>query len=235
MEVRRSGLWASALVQAQATRNQLRKSRTRSRTRLRISSRGLYVGQQLPTLLDISCCVRLHTLLHVVGSCCIRLHTLATRDATTRNIVGATMLGVVASVARVNYITCRCFVKNFMGITPSSIYIILHVWLFIEIVPTSKHANSLRLCSLASSKHFTVPRHFFGVRGCLFLEIFFMYHRVAIRREVSVLSFCVMFGGSSFGVFRLLITCKILRHHTWLIIFLIFFLLQIGWSPTEMN
>ena len=36
------------------------------------------VGQQLSTLLDVTCCVRLHTLLpvaellHIVGSCCIR-------------------------------------------------------------------------------------------------------------------------------------------------------------------
>ena len=27
------------------------------------------VGQQLPTLLDVTCCVRLHILLHVVGCC----------------------------------------------------------------------------------------------------------------------------------------------------------------------
>ena len=31
------------------------------------------VGQQLPTLLDITCCVRLHTLFHVVGCCCVLL------------------------------------------------------------------------------------------------------------------------------------------------------------------
>ena len=28
------------------------------------------VGQQLPSLLDVTCCVRLYTLLHVVGCCC---------------------------------------------------------------------------------------------------------------------------------------------------------------------
>ena len=28
------------------------------------------VGQQFTTWLDVTCCVRLHTLLHVVGSCC---------------------------------------------------------------------------------------------------------------------------------------------------------------------
>ena len=33
-----------------------------------------------------------------VGSCCIRLHTTANRHSTTPNIIGATMLGVVASV-----------------------------------------------------------------------------------------------------------------------------------------
>ena len=35
---------------------------------------------------------------NIVGSCCIRLHTTANTRATTPNIVGATMLGVVASV-----------------------------------------------------------------------------------------------------------------------------------------
>ena len=29
------------------------------------------VGQQLLTLLDVTCCVRLYTLLHVVGCCCV--------------------------------------------------------------------------------------------------------------------------------------------------------------------
>ena len=35
---------------------------------------------------------------NIVGSCCIRLHTTANRHASTPNIVGATTLGVVASV-----------------------------------------------------------------------------------------------------------------------------------------
>ena len=34
----------------------------------------------------------------IFGSCCIRLHTTANTCATTSNIVGASMLGVVASV-----------------------------------------------------------------------------------------------------------------------------------------
>ena len=46
------------------------------------------VGQQLPILVDVACCVRLHTLLHGVGSCCIRLHTTTNTDATTPNIIG---------------------------------------------------------------------------------------------------------------------------------------------------
>ena len=35
---------------------------------------------------------------NIVGSCCIRLHTTANTHATTPNIAGATILGVVASV-----------------------------------------------------------------------------------------------------------------------------------------
>ena len=35
---------------------------------------------------------------NIVGSCCIRLHTTANTHATTPNIVGATVLGVVASL-----------------------------------------------------------------------------------------------------------------------------------------
>ena len=46
------------------------------------------IGQQLPTLLDVTFCVRLHTLLYVVGSCCAKFKTCQTlscvrTDATT--------------------------------------------------------------------------------------------------------------------------------------------------------
>ena len=41
--------------------------------------------------------------LNIVGSCCILLHTTANTHATTPNIVGATMLGVVASVCTQPY------------------------------------------------------------------------------------------------------------------------------------
>ena len=69
--------------------------------------------QQLPTLLAQQCWDLLHPFAHhcqharnnsqhcwrnIVGSCCIRLHTTANTHATTPNIVGATMLGFVASV-----------------------------------------------------------------------------------------------------------------------------------------
>ena len=40
---------------------------------------------------------------NIVRSCCIRLHTTANTHATTPNIVGATMLGVVASVCAKPY------------------------------------------------------------------------------------------------------------------------------------
>ena len=70
------------------------------------------VGQQLPILLDVTCCVRLHALLHVVGSCCIRLHTTANTDATTPNIAGPTMKGVAASSCKTKpheYSVFLCF------------------------------------------------------------------------------------------------------------------------------
>ena len=37
------------------------------------ANRHNVVGQQLPTLLDVTCCIRLHTLLLVVGSCWAKL------------------------------------------------------------------------------------------------------------------------------------------------------------------
>ena len=52
------------------------------------------------TLLDITCCVLFHTLLHVVAIFSELLHLFepsATRTQTTRNIVGTTLSGFVAS------------------------------------------------------------------------------------------------------------------------------------------
>ena len=58
---------------------------------------------KLPTLLNIACCVRLQTLLHVVGRCSAKFNTGQTfsyvqTDPTTPNIARPTMLGVVGSV-----------------------------------------------------------------------------------------------------------------------------------------
>ena len=44
------------------------------------------VGQQLPTLLNVTCSVCLHILLHVVGSCCAKFETVQTFESTSPNI-----------------------------------------------------------------------------------------------------------------------------------------------------
>ena len=46
----------------------------------------IIVGQQLSTLLNVTCCFRLHTLLHVVGCCCAKFETGQTFQPTTPNI-----------------------------------------------------------------------------------------------------------------------------------------------------
>ena len=51
----------------------------------RANGRNIF-GQQLPTLLDVTCCVRLYTLLHVVGCCCAKFETGQTFQPTTPNI-----------------------------------------------------------------------------------------------------------------------------------------------------
>ena len=71
------------------------------------------VGQQLPTLFDVICCVHLHTLLHVVACRCAKLETRETfsymqTDATTPNNVGScwpTMLRLFAPGCTVNKFT----------------------------------------------------------------------------------------------------------------------------------
>ena len=58
------------------------------------SVNGRIVGQKLSVLLDVTRCVRFHTLLHVVKSCqCAKFETVQTlsyvqTDGTTPNIVG---------------------------------------------------------------------------------------------------------------------------------------------------
>ena len=69
-------------------------------------------AQMDTTLLDVICCVHLHTLLHVVACCwefsCSKFETGQTfsyvqAEATTPNIVGPTKLGVVASVCMYSF------------------------------------------------------------------------------------------------------------------------------------
>ena len=45
----------------------------------------IIVGQQLPTFLNVTCCVRLHTLLHVVWCCSAKFETGQTFQPTTPN------------------------------------------------------------------------------------------------------------------------------------------------------
>ena len=52
--------------------------------RLRANGRNI-VDQPLPTLLDVTCCVHLHTLLHVVVCCCAKFETGQTFQPTTPN------------------------------------------------------------------------------------------------------------------------------------------------------
>ena len=49
------------------------------------ANRRSIVGQQLPALLDVTCCVRLHTLLHVVGCCCVLLRKVWNRSNFSAN------------------------------------------------------------------------------------------------------------------------------------------------------
>ena len=44
------------------------------------------VGQKPPTLLDVTCCVRLHTMLHAVVSCRVKFETGQTFEPATPNI-----------------------------------------------------------------------------------------------------------------------------------------------------
>ena len=65
------------LVQTKKTEAEELKARANGRN---------IIGQQLPTLLDVTCCVRLQILLHVVGCCCAKFETGQTFQPTTPNI-----------------------------------------------------------------------------------------------------------------------------------------------------
>ena len=44
------------------------------------------VDQQLPTFLDVTCCVPLQNMLRVVGSFCAKFETIQTFEPTTTNV-----------------------------------------------------------------------------------------------------------------------------------------------------
>ena len=73
------------------------------------------------TLLDVICCVHLHTLLHVVGNSVaqslkpVKLLATCKQRETTLNIVGPTKLGVVASVCTHSF-TINLSVNNFIDL-----------------------------------------------------------------------------------------------------------------------
>ena len=60
------------------------------------------VGQQLPKLLDVTCCVRLHTLLHVVGCCCVLLRKVWNQSNFSANNSQHFFCSVIAEAWRNN-------------------------------------------------------------------------------------------------------------------------------------
>ena len=63
--------------------------------------------QMHATLLDVTCCIHLHTLLHVVGSCCAKFETGQTfsnvqllLDTTTPNDVGSCLQTILSPFAQ---------------------------------------------------------------------------------------------------------------------------------------
>ena len=74
------------------------------------------VGQQLPTLLDVTCYIHFHSLLHAVGSCCAKFETGPTFESTTPNISfvpwllkgSATKLDTFAQLINPTLETLRC-------------------------------------------------------------------------------------------------------------------------------
>ena len=84
----------------------------------------IIVGQLLPTLRDVTCCVRLHTLFQVVGCCCVLLRKVWSRSTfqpTTPNISflllkrSATMLDPFVGATHAHY---AWFTKTY-GFYPS--------------------------------------------------------------------------------------------------------------------
>ena len=63
------------------------------------------VGQQLPTLLDVTCCVHLHTLLHVVACCCMLLCRVWNQSNFSANNSQHFFCSVIATHAHYAWIT----------------------------------------------------------------------------------------------------------------------------------
>ena len=78
----------------------------------------------------------------LVGSCCIRLHTTANTHATTPNIVGATMLGVVASVCTQPKAVCKRMRMQHRGPTTLNIVGSYCVRLYV-----ARSLNGFKLCT----------------------------------------------------------------------------------------
>ena len=67
----------------------------------RANGRNIVV-QQLPTMLDVTCCVRLHILLHVVGCCCVLLRKVWNRSNFSVNNSPHFFCSVIAEAKRNN-------------------------------------------------------------------------------------------------------------------------------------
>ena len=77
------------------------------------ANRRNIVGQQLPTLLNVTCFVPLHTLLHVVGSCCAKFEIGQTTEPTTQHFFCSL---IARSIAQ------KCWIRlhsssNIVGVT----------------------------------------------------------------------------------------------------------------------
>ena len=78
---------------------------------------GNIVGQQHPTLLDATCCVRLYTLLLVVGCYCAKFETGQTfsyvqTDATTPNNVGSCCVRLHGAKSLTGFKLCAITIPN---------------------------------------------------------------------------------------------------------------------------
>ena len=82
------------------------------------------VGQKPPTLLDVTCCVRLHTLLHVVGSCRVKFETGQTFEPATPNIFWSMIAEAWCHARALHMVSFQnCFIRK----SSSRVYKVLWV------------------------------------------------------------------------------------------------------------